>query len=111
MSELKKEIIEFLKVLADQTRLEILDLLNRENKTSSEIQLALNKSQSTISQHLKVLGSKNLIIFERINNVKYYKIKNREIFTLLVDIKSFVDGINKERLQTMSNEDVIDTLL
>jgi len=111
MSELKKDTIEFLKVLADQTRLEILDLLYIEKSASSEIQSALNKSQSTISQHLKVLVNTNLIIFERINNVKIYKIKNKEIFKLLVDIKSFVDGINKEKLQTMSNEDIIDTLL
>ena len=101
MSELKKEIIEFLKVLADQTRLEILDLLYQENKTSSEIQSALNKSQSTISQHLKVLTSKNLIIFERINNLKYYKIKNLEIFKLLVDIKDFVTKINQEKLKDL----------
>jgi len=111
MSEFKKDIIEFLKVLGDQTRLEILDLLNHEKRTSSDIQLALNKSQSTISQHLKILTNMNLIIFERIDNTKSYKIKNKEIFKLLVDIKSFVAGINKERLQTMSNEDIIDTLL
>ncbi|MFX0047824.1 MAG: ArsR/SmtB family transcription factor [Candidatus Hermodarchaeota archaeon] len=111
MSELKKDIIEFLKVLADQTRLEILDLLNHKKSTSSEIQSALNKSQSTISQHLKILINKNLINFERINNVKYYKIKNEEIFNLLVAIKSFVAGINKEKLHTMTNEDIIDTLL
>ena len=55
MSELKKDIIEFMKILADQTRLEILDLLNHENRTSSQIQSTLNKSQSTISQQLKVL--------------------------------------------------------
>ena len=110
MSEPKKDIIEFLKVLADQTRLEILDLLYHEKRTSSEIQLALKKSQSTISQHLKVLNSKNLIFFDRINNLKYYKIKNRDIFKLLAEIKYFVVGINKERLQTMSNEDILDTL-
>lgn len=111
MSEFKKDIVEFLKVLADQTRLDILDLLYNEKKTSSEIQLILNKSQSTISQHLKVLTNMSFIIFERINNTKYYEIKNREIFKLLIDIKSFVDAINKERLQTMSNDDIIDTLL
>jgi len=110
MSELKKDIIEFLKVLADQSRLDILDLLYHEKKTSSEIQSALNKSQSTISQHLKVLTSKNLIIFDRINNIKYYTIKNMEIYKLLADIKSFVARINKERLQNMSNEDILDTL-
>ena len=111
MSALKKDLIEFLKVLCDQTRLEILDMLHHEKKTSSQIQSALNKSQSTISQHLKVLTNSNLIIFERINNVKCFKIKNSDIFKLLVEIKSFVARINKERLQAMSNEDIMDTLL
>jgi len=110
MSEVKKDFIEFLRVLADQTRLEILDLLRHDKKTSSEIQSVLTKSQSTISQHLKVLTNKNLILFERINNVKYYKIKNQEIFKLLVEVKSFVEGINKEKLQTMSDEAIRDTL-
>ena len=110
MSELKKDIIEFLKILADQTRLDILDLLYQEKRTSSEIQSTLNKSQSTISQHLKVLVNKNLIIFERINVIKYYKIKNAEIFELLVEIKDFVAKINQEKLKDLRDLDVIDTL-
>ena len=110
MSEPKKDITEFLKVLADQTRLEILDLLYQEKRTSSEIQSTLNKSQSTISQHLKVLVNKNLIIFERINVIKYYKIKNSEIFELLVEIKYFVAKINQEKLKDLRDLDVIDTL-
>ena len=110
MSEPKKDITEFLKVLADQTRLEILDLLYQEKRTSSEIQSTLNKSQSTISQHLKVLVNKNLIIFERINVIKYYKIKNAEIFKLLVEIKDFVAKINQEKLKDLRDLDVIDTL-
>ena len=104
MSELKKETIEFLKLLADQSRLDILDLLYHEKKTSSEIQSALKKSQSTISQHLKVLTGKNLIIFDRIDNIKHYKIRNMDVFKLLSDIRSFVARIN------MSNEDILDTL-
>ena len=114
MSELKKDIIELLEVLADQTRFEILDLLCRKKMPSSEIQTILTKSQSTISQQLKILTNKNLIFSERIKIdqkfIKYYKIKNREVFKLLVDIKSFVVGINKEKLQAMSNEDILDTL-
>ncbi len=103
MSELKKETIEFLKLLADQSRLDILDLLYHGKKTSSEIQSALKKSQSTISQHLKALTSKNLIIFDRIDNIKHYKIRNMDVFKLLSDIRSFVVRIN------MSNEDILDT--
>jgi DNA-binding transcriptional ArsR family regulator len=108
MSELKKETIEFLKLLADQSRLDILDLLYHGKKTSSEIQSALKKSQSTISQHLKALTSKNLIFFDRIvlnkQTIKHYKIRNMDVFKLLADIRSFVARIN------MSNEDILHTL-
>ncbi|GAI63196.1 unnamed protein product [marine sediment metagenome] len=110
MSESKIEFIEFLRVLADQTRLDILDLLRDEKKTSSEIQTALDKSQSTISQHLKALSNKNLIIFDKINNIKSYKIKNPNIFKLLIEIKSFVLKINREKLKDLRDLDVIDTL-
>ena len=111
MSEGKdKKIIEFLRVLADQTRLDMLELLRDEKKTSLEIQATLNKSQSTISQHLKALSNKNLIIFDRINNAKSYKIKNPDIFKLLVEIKSFVGRLNQEKLKDLRDLDVIDTL-
>jgi ArsR family transcriptional regulator len=110
MSENKTEFIEFLKVLADYTRLEILNLLKDEKKTSSEIQKALDKSQSTISQHLKTLGNKNLIIFDKVNGAKSYYIKNPNIFKLLVEIKSFVTQINHEKLKDLRDLDVIDTL-
>ena len=110
MSEDKTEFIEFLKVLADQTRLDMLELMRDEKKTSSEIQKALEKSQSTISQHLKALSNKNLIIFDKINNAKSYKIKNSDIFKLLVEIKDFVTRINQEKLKDLRDLDVIDTL-
>ncbi len=110
MSENKIDFIEFLRVLADQTRLDILVLLRDEKKTSSEIQTTLDKSQSTISQHLKALSNKNLINFDKINNVKSYKIKNPNIFKLIEEIKSFVVKINQEKLKDLRDLDVIDTL-
>ncbi len=110
MSENRTEFIEFLKVLADQTRLDMLELLKDEKKTSSEIQKALDKSQSTISQHLKALSNKNLIIFDKINGAKSYYIKNSNIFKLLLEIKSFVVQINQEKLKNLRDLDVIDTL-
>ncbi len=110
MSESKIDFIEFLRILADQTRLDILDLLRYDKKTSAEIQTALDKSQSTISQHLKALSNKNLIIFDKFNNVKSYKIKNPNIFNLLVEIKSFVVKINQDKLKDLRDLDVIDTL-
>lgn len=103
-------MIEFLKLLADQTRLDILDMLQHKKSTSSEIQTALDKSQSTISQHLKMLNSLNLISYDRINNIKYYRASNVEIYKLLIDIKKFVVNINKEKFMDLRDEDVLDTL-
>ncbi|MFW9899993.1 MAG: ArsR/SmtB family transcription factor [Candidatus Thorarchaeota archaeon] len=110
MSELRKYTIEFLKVLADPTRLEILDQLKTSEKNASEIQEELEKSQSTISKHLKMLVDNNLIEFEKKDNIKYYKIKNIDIFTLLSHINSTVADINTERLKDLIDIDRNETL-
>lgn len=105
MSELRKFTVEFLKVLADPTRLEILDQLRNIEKNSSEIQEELEKSQSTISKHLNMLVDNNLIEFEKKDNIKYYKIKNNDIFTLLSHINSTVADINTEKLKDLIDID------
>ncbi len=110
MSELRKYTIEFLKVLADPTRLEILDQLKNSEKNSSEIQKELRRSQSTISKHLNLLINNNLIDFKKKENIKYYKIKNSDILTLLSRIKSIVANINTEKLKNLREVDIYDTL-
>ena len=110
MSELRKYTVEFLKVLADTTRLEILDQLRNSEKNSSEIQEELEKSQSTISKHLNMLVDNNLIEFEKKDNIKYYKIKNIDIFTLLSHINSTVADINTVKLKDLIDIDRNETL-
>ena len=110
MSELRKYTIEFLKVLADPTRLEILVQLKNSEKNASEIKDELRKSQSTISKHLKMLVDNNLIDFEKKDNIKYYKIRNSDIFTLLSHIHSTVADINTEKLKDLRDVDIYDTL-
>ena len=85
-------------------------MLQKKKSTSSEIQVALDKSQSTVSQHLKMLSSLNLISYDKINNVKFYRASNVEIFKLLIDVKKFVANINKEKFMDLRDEDVLDTL-
>lgn len=110
MSEIRKFTVEFLKVLADYTRLDILELLKDKNLNQEEIKDVLDKSQSTISQHLKTLTSINLIEFDTSKKKKYYKIKNQDILKLLSDIISFVIKINKEKIVDLRDLDVLDTL-
>ncbi len=68
MSEPSNYIADFLKVLADKTRLEILELLKKSERSSDEIQEHLEKSQPTVSQHLKILTDANLISNEKKGN-------------------------------------------
>ena len=110
MSELTEKIAEFLKILSDQTRLEILELLKNGGKTSREIQETLKKSQSTISQHLKKLNDEDLITIEEKENLNYYKIKYQYIFKILSFVQSFIITLQKEKIRKLSELDIQDTL-
>ncbi|TFG01650.1 MAG: ArsR family transcriptional regulator [Promethearchaeota archaeon] len=110
MSELTEKIADFLKVLGDQTRLEVLDLLKNGEKTSKEIEAILGKSQSTISQHLKILIEIQLIDFEKKGNKNYYKIKYDYIFKILTFIQSLVVSLESEKRRKVSDLDILDTL-
>ncbi len=111
MSEYNKYTVEFLKILVDPARLEILEFLKVTEKSSSEIQKKLKRSQSTISKHLHILVDNNLVEFEKKNNIKYYRIRFREIFDLIIRINSFATSITKDKLKEVEDIDRIDTLL
>ncbi|MFX0030009.1 MAG: ArsR/SmtB family transcription factor [Candidatus Hermodarchaeota archaeon] len=106
-----KPIVEFLKIIADVTRLEILKILKDNEMSSSEIQKKLGRSQSTTSKHLNMLVDNNLISFERKNNIKYYK-QNRiiDVYNLIDQINSIIMSINREKLKEIRDADIIDTL-
>jgi ArsR family transcriptional regulator len=110
MSELTEKIADFLKILSDQTRLEILELLRNNEKTSKEIQETLKKSQSTISQHLKKLHDENLITIKENDNVNYYNIKYQYVFKILSFVQSFVITLQKEKIRELSELNIQDTL-
>jgi hypothetical protein len=57
-----------------------------------------------------MLSENNLIGFEKKENIKYYKIKNTNIFNLLSNINSVVTNINKEKLKDLRDVDIYDTL-
>jgi len=115
MTELTEKVSDFLKVLCDQTRLEILELLKNEEKTSEEIQEALNKTQSTISLQLKKLIDENLITIEKKKeekvSINYYRVKNDYIFKLLSNIQSFVINLQKDKVEKLLDLDKYDTLM
>ncbi|MHA1688878.1 MAG: ArsR/SmtB family transcription factor [Promethearchaeota archaeon] len=111
MSSKYNKLINFLSLLADNTRLDILNLLKEKERPSAEIQEILNKSQSTISQQLKLLRENQLINYRKRNNVNYYYIKNENIFKLLANLQAFIDNIEINELWERSKRDLEDLLL
>ena len=115
MSELTEKISEFLKVLCDQTRLDILELLKNGEKTSEEIQNDLHRTQSTISLQLKKLIDENLITFEKKKedkiSINYYRVKNDYVFKILSYIRSFVIALQKDKVEKLLDLDIYDTLM
>jgi len=110
MTELIKHTIEFLKVLSDPTRLEIIELLKDGYKTSLDLQKTLKRSQSTISQQLKILINANLIDYDRVNKKNHYFIKDKRIYKVLATMQTFISSINKEKLKELVDIDIYNTL-
>jgi ArsR family transcriptional regulator len=60
-----KEFIKVTKALSDPTRVKILKMLQNKQLCVCEIQSAINRAQSTISKHLKVLEEAGLITYKK----------------------------------------------
>lgn len=82
--DLDKLRLEKLKAISDETRLEIISLLRHGGELCGcDFEKMINKSQSTISRHLKKLELAD-IIESRKDGVKVmYKINDSQIFKLL----------------------------
>lgn len=81
--ELLYGLSEFYKVLGDQTRLRILDLLVNKPLCVNEISELLDISQSAISHQLKNLRSSNLVKVEKQGKNAYYSISDEHVKIIL----------------------------
>jgi DNA-binding transcriptional ArsR family regulator len=78
-----------LKALSDETRLQILTLLEGRELYAQEIVDLLDISQSAVSRHLKLMLSGGLLIVRRENSMKYYSINEETLAALADRLKSF----------------------
>ncbi len=107
-----EDVINFLKIIADHTRFIILDeILKEGEKSASEIEQEIGKSQSTVSQQLKRLIESDLLSVRKDGAKKIYKVKNPEVFEVLSLIISFVDNQNRKKIESIASKDIEDTLL
>ena len=88
-----------------------LDALKEGSEMSaSEIENAIGKSQSSTSQQLKNLVNANVLNVRRESRNKYYKIRDLQIFNILIEITIYFSNINQDKIEELSDTDISDTL-
>ncbi len=77
--ELYKIHSEVCKVFSNPTRLEILDLLRGKGRSVSELMEKTELSQANVSQHLSIMKSKGIVVYERRGKNVYYRLHNPKV--------------------------------
>lgn len=85
----KENLFEIIKCLSDHSRYEMLKYLTNKKMYGGELGDTMDLSGGTISHHIKILLSSDLVIKERIGNRVYYSV-NKEI------LANWVNGIEKK---------------
>jgi DNA-binding transcriptional ArsR family regulator len=85
----KEDIINILKVISDETRFEIIELLFKENSMmGKDLASKLNLSTPTISHHMEKLKEIGFINEERVKNSKYYSVNHNSIDKFVKNLSS-----------------------
>ena len=80
MTDEEEFSLEILSILSDKNRKKILFLIRDDSKCVKEIQMELDISQSTLSNHLKVLLDYGIIKVKTTGRRRYYRISEPDIF-------------------------------
>lgn len=86
----KEKVIQAFKILADETRIHIIRLLNQGPLYGYELAQRLQLSNSTVSHHLSTLSSAGLVTAKRKENRVYYEVRSAEIEKLLKQTKEML---------------------
>lgn len=91
-----KDMVLYYKAMADETRLEIIEMLSKENLCACHILEKFDFSQPTLSYHMKILVESNLVLSSKDGNWTRYRLNQ----TVLNAIGS--------KFSNYSSQDVVD---
>lgn len=102
-----EQLTELFKVLSDETRIRILNLLSVQDLCVCEFTEILDLSQPKISKHIAKIRTANLVKTNRNEQYIYYSLNkdNDELISLLNIIKKSNNETLKKDLQVMSEKD------
>jgi DNA-binding transcriptional ArsR family regulator len=87
---LPDELIELIarrfRVLADPTRIKLLDGLHRGEASVQELTVAIGSTQQNVSKHLGVLLQAGIVGRRKVGNYAYYSIVDEGVFVLCEDV-------------------------
>ena len=92
---------DFLKTLAQPTRLKILYFLKDGEKCACKIIPEMKEEQSNVSRHLALLREQGVVEARKEGVSVYYKIKDMRVFTLLLLVDDIVKAQIKEKAKLM----------
>jgi DNA-binding transcriptional ArsR family regulator len=75
-----KEVLKFLKILADETRLKIIMMLSQRDLCVCEIMDNLGMSQPAVSHHLRILKKSGLVRDDKDGRWVFYSL-DKKVFT------------------------------
>jgi DNA-binding transcriptional ArsR family regulator len=101
--DMAAKISEMLKVLADPTRLKIMQMLHDGEHCVSEIVDKVGSSQANISKHLALLAQALLVRSEKRGLQVYYRIEDPEVTRLCEAICSHYGRLVKKRLGSLTS--------
>ncbi len=97
--EMKAEI---LKILAQPTRLKILETLRNGEKCICEIVPAINGEQSNVSRHISLMEKAHLVTTRKEGVRVMVKVKSPEIFEILDMVRTILRKQMKEQERILS---------
>ncbi len=74
---MKKDVLDFLKILADETRLKIIMMLSRRDMCVCEIMDDLGMSQPAVSHHLRLLKKSGLVRDDKDGRWVFYSLDQK----------------------------------
>ena len=97
-----RELVDLLKVMADESRLKIIFALEKKPACVCELANFLKLSQATVSSHLKQLRQAGMVDYKKDGKwVEYFLSENENIRNLTVQMKLFIK--NKDQFEKEMN--------
>ena len=104
------QLSELFKVLSDETRLRIINLLNKQDLCVCELVEILELSQPKISKHIARLRTINLVNSKRNEQYIYYSL-NKEIVSYMEVLKSVFNSKNDILENDLNNLGKLETFV